>query len=270
MILRMIQKIGDDRVRAHSAESAFFIIMSIFPVLMLLLTMIQFTPMTVEILIQAIQDLIPVEIEFKESIQSMLEAFFDRSAALVPGTIIAALWTAGKGILGLSDGLNAINKITETKNYFVTRFRCAFYTVVLLMVLTLSVGILFFGYGIEDYLKGLFPEITGLKDKLVVLPTGISLILLVLLFAVMYAFLPNRRLNFFRQLPGAVFTSLSWAVFSYTFSIYLKFSSSNMSILYGSLTTLVVVMLWLYFFMYLFFIGAEINLYLEDPDSFGM
>ena len=69
--------------------------------------------------------------------------------------------------------------------------------------------------------------------------------------------------------PGAVFTSVAWAVFSYVFSIYLEYAS-NMSVLYGSLTTLVVVMLWLYFCMYLLFIGAEINQYLSAPELFTL
>ena len=42
----------------------------------------------------------------------------------------------------------------------------------------------------------------------------------------------------------------------------------NMSVIYGSLTTLVVVMLWLYFCMYLLFIGAEINNYIAHPEMF--
>ena len=43
-----------------------------------------------------------------------------------------------------------------------------------------------------------------------------------------------------------------------------------MSVLYGSLTTLVVVMLWVYFCMYLLFIGAEINQYLSAPELFTL
>ena len=102
---------------------------------------------------------------------------------------------------------------------------------------------------------------------MVVLPTGLALVILALLFAVLYTYLPNRKMAFIRQLPGAVFTSVAWAVFSYVFSIYLEYAS-NMSVLYGSLTTLVVVMLWLYFCMYLLFIGAEINQYLSAPELF--
>ena len=60
------------------------------------------------------------------------------------------------------------------------------------------------------------------QDSMVVLPTGLALGILALLFAVLYTYLPNRKMAFIRQLPGAVFTSVAWAVFSYVFSIYRK------------------------------------------------
>ncbi|MCD7765655.1 MAG: YihY/virulence factor BrkB family protein [Lachnospiraceae bacterium] len=84
----------------------------------------------------------------------------------------------------------------------------------------------------------------------------------------MYSYLPGRRMRFSSQLPGAIFASISWSIFSFIFSMYLDYST-NMSVIYGSLTTLVVVMLWLYVCMYLWFIGAEINHYLMAPELFS-
>ena len=65
--------------------------------------------------------------------------------------------------------------------------------------------------------------------------------------------------------PSALF----FCKISYVFAIYLKYAG-NMSVLYGSLTTLIVVMLWLYSCMYLLFIGAEINHYLANPEMFPL
>ena len=248
LIMRFTKKIGRDRVRAHAAEAAFFIIMSVFPILMLLLTLLRYTTLTTEQIIFTI---------------------FNQSTALVPWTALVAVWTAGKGILGLSDGLNSIFQIEETKNYFVTRFRCACYTVVMVLALTVSLFILVFGYSIETYLLKKIPLLTAYQDELTVLPTSVALLILLVLFTVLYTFLPNRRMRFFHQIPGAVFTAVSWGLFSYVFAIYLKYAG-NMSVLYGSLTTLIVVMLWLYSCMYLLFIGAEINHYLVNPEMFPL
>lgn len=265
--LMFAHKTARDRVRAHSAEAAFFIMMCVFPLLMMLMTLLRYTPIMPEQIIFTIEELTPFEITAE--IQPVVYGIYEQSTALVPWTILVAIWTAGKGILGLMDGLNSIFQIEKTKNYYVIRFRCACYTVVLLLALAVSLGILVFGYGIENFLMKRVPFLMNYQDELFVLPTGIALLILVILFAVLYTFLPNERQRFLRQIPGAIFTSVSWAVFSLAFSIYLEYSS-NMSVLYGSLTTLVVVMLWLYFCMYLFFIGAEINHYLQNHGRFAL
>jgi membrane protein len=82
--------------------------------------------------------------------------------------------------------------------------------------------------------------------------------------------LPNGRQPFFAQLPGAMAAALSWSVFSYGFSIYLTYAPQGMSAIYGSLTTAVIIMLWLYFCMWLLFLGAEINDYLQRPENFAL
>lgn len=267
LIMRFTKKIGRDRVRAHAAEAAFFIIMSVFPILMLLLTLLRYTTITSEQVIFTIEELTPFSIS--QELEPVVDGIFRQSVSLVPWTALVAVWTAGKGILGLSDGLNSIFQIEETKNYFVTRFRCACYTVVMVIALVISLVILVFGYSIETYLLKKIPLLTAYQDELTVLPTSVALLILLVLFTVLYTFLPNRRMPFFRQIPGAVFTAVSWGIFSYGFAIYLKYAG-NMSVLYGSLTTLIVVMLWLYFCMYLLFIGAEINHYLTHPEMFPL
>ncbi len=254
-------------MRAHAAEAAFFIIMSVFPILMLLLTTLRYTTITSEQIIFTIEELTPFAIT--NEIQPVVDGIFGQSTALVPWTALVAVWTAGKGILGLSDGLNSIFQIEETKNYFITRVRCACYTVVMVLALVVSLFILVFGYSIETYLLKKIPLLAAYQDELTILPTSVALLILLLLFTVLYTFLPNRRMRFVRQIPGAVFTAVSWGVFSYGFAIYLKYAG-NMSVLYGSLTTLIVVMLWLYFCMYLLFIGAEINHYLANPEMFPL
>lgn len=267
LIYQMIRKTSKDRVRAHAAEAGFFIIMSVFPILMLLLTLLRYTPLTADQIIFTIEELTPFEVT--PEIQPIVNGIYNQSSALVPWTALVALWTAGKGILGLSDGLNSIFQIEESRNYFITRFRCACYTVVLIIALVVSLVILVFGYNIENFLMQKLPVLQNYQDEMVVLPTGIALVILVILFSVLFAYLPNRRLPFLKQVPGAVFSSVTWAVFSYAFSIYLDYAV-NMSVIYGSLTTLVVVMLWLYCCMYLLFIGAEINHYLTNPEFFAL
>ncbi|MCR5837688.1 MAG: YihY/virulence factor BrkB family protein, partial [Lachnospiraceae bacterium] len=97
----------------------------------------------------------------------------------------------------------------------------------------------------------------------------IVFIILTLFFISIYK-MGNRLYSFTDMLPGALFTSLGWMIYSYFFSIYID-NFSNYSYIYGSLTAIIFIMLWMYFCMYIMFIGAEINLYIynhsERPDK---
>lgn len=81
--------------------------------------------------------------------------------------------------------------------------------------------------------------------------------ILTLVFMVIYAYVPNVKLKLTKQFPGALFTAISWNLFSWGFSAYIE--QVNDFGVYGSLSTIVVVMMWLYFCMYLLLVGAHIN-----------
>ena len=78
-----------------------------------------------------------------------------------------------------------------------------------------------------------------------------------------YKFLPNRRDKFRKQIPGAVFTALGWMVISWIFSVYVDVFQ-GFSSMYGSLTTIVLIMLWMYFCMYSILLGGELNIEMYD------
>lgn len=265
LIYKFMKKMAEDRVRAHSAEAAFFIMMSVFPVLMLLLTLVQYTPLRQEDVVTAIEQIVPFEVN--SMLEPLVDSIYRQSTALLSWSALIAVWVAGKGIMGLTDGLNSIQGVTETRNYFIVRLRAACYTLVMIVALIISLVILVFGYSLQRYLRRIVPLLNEYQDIMLLVPTVIALIILILLFLAMYMFLPNQKKTFRSQFPGAVFAAFSWALFSYAFSVYLEYAT-NMSVLYGSLTTLVVVMLWLYCSMYLLFIGAEINHYIEAPQEF--
>ena len=88
-----------------------------------------------------------------------------------------------------------------------------------------------------------------------VVMTGISLLV--------YHFLPNRKLPFRDLILGSIFCSLGWLVISFVFSMYLTIFK-GFSGLYGSMTAIILVMLWLYFCMYILLLCAETNVVFSD------
>ena len=134
-LYRFSYKTGKDRVRAHSAEAGFFIIMSVFPIVMLLLALLRYTPLTADEIVLTFEGLTPFEIT--PLVQPMVNSIYRQSTSLVPWTVLVARMDRRKGMLGLST-LNSIYQVEETRNYFVTRFRCACYTVVMILALVVS------------------------------------------------------------------------------------------------------------------------------------
>ena len=180
LIYKFMRKMAEDRVRAHSAEAAFFIMMSVFPVLMLLLTLIQYTPLSQSDVITAIERITPFEVG--PLLEPLVESIYRQSTALLSWSAIIAVWVAGKGIMGLTDGLNSIQGVTETRNYFIIRFRAACYTLVMIVALIISLVILVFGYTFQRYLRRNVPFLEEHSDAMLLLPTVIALIILILLF----------------------------------------------------------------------------------------
>jgi membrane protein len=82
-------------------------------------------------------------------------------------------------------------------------------------------------------------------------------------FLAIYVVIPNRKTKISKELPGALVCACGWMGFSYAFSYYID-HYSNYTSMYGSLTTIVLFMLWLYFCMYILFIGAEINVLFQN------
>ena len=165
----------------------------------------------------------------------------------------------------MTKGLNSVYHIDETRNYFYMRLRSAFYIVFFMIALILAMVLLVFGNKIQEALLSNVPFLQQFSGFIISVRTVVTLVILALLFWGMYVLLPNRRhVQVLSQLPGAIVTAFTWSIFSYGFSIYFEMVG-QMSRIYGSLTTVIMIMLWLYFCMWLLFIGAEINVYLEDP-----
>lgn len=172
-------------------------------------------------------------------------------------------WSAGKGFMGLIQGMNMIYNVEERRNYIILRLQSALYTVVFVVAIILSLVVLVFGNSLHKMAMEYIPILTYVTGIILRLKGMVSIAILAALFMLLYRFVPNRKVRIIRQAPGAAFSAVCWYVFSIVFSLYVEYSP-GLANMYGSLTTIVLVMLWLYFCMYIILIGAEINSYFED------
>ena len=263
-VYSLAASVSSHHTGAYAAQAAYFFVLSLIPIILLLLTLVQFTPVTQPDVMAAVKQVFPRSVE--GLIVSIVNQVYAQSGTVIPVTIVVALWSAGKGVLAMTSGLNLIYENTESRNYIYLRFRASFYTVIFILAIVLSLTLSVFGNSISLVVYKHVPVLTKVMDLIIRIRTLLTLVVLTLFWDLVYKFLPDRthlsKTTMKQQLPGAVFTSCGWLLMSFVFSIYLDIFT-GFTDMYGSLTTIILIMLWLYFCMYIILLGGELNALLE-------
>ena len=256
-----LEKVGRDHVGAYAAQSAFFLVLSLIPIILLLLTLVRYTPVTKADVMTAVYEVFPKTI--RATMISIVNEVYNQSRAVIPLTALMTMWSAGRGVLAITNGLNCIHEEIETRNYIFLRIRAAFYTVLFIIAIVLSLVLLGFGNSISMFVNEHVPIFRYVTDFIIEIRTVTTLLVLIVFSTCIYRFLPNHKVKIKYQFPGAVFTAFGWTLASFIFSVYMDIFK-GFSNMYGSLTTIVLIMLWLYFCMYVMLLGGEINVLVEE------
>ena len=253
--------ISSHHVGAYAAQTAYFLMLSLIPIILLLLTLIKYTPVTKADVMTAVIQVFPSSVD--SLITSIVNQVYNQSMGVVPLTLIVTLWSAGKGVLALTTGLNCVYKCNETRNYVILRVRATVYTVMMILVIIFLLVLAVFGNTLNIFIGRHIPIMAGIADKMLELRSIITPIVMIIFSLIIYKFLPNRKCKFWSQIPGAVFATTGWMIISWIFSVYVDIFK-GFSSMYGSLTTIVLIMLWMYFCMYSTLLGGEVNMRLEN------
>lgn len=104
-----------------------------------------------------------------------------------------------------------------------------------------------------------FFELSIFNDYLIrYLPYAIAFAYLVLIFTSIYYFASGRSGKIRHAMIAGLFTTLVWLLFSFFYSFYIN-NFSSYSVIYGSLTAVILLLLWLYFMVQFLLIGAFLH-----------
>ena len=251
-------------ISSFAASTAFFLFISLIPILYLVCSILPYVNITQEALRESINAVLPGVIGM--FLNSIIADVYGQSAGGISLAVLVMLWSAGKGMMALMRGLNAVNEVEEEKNYIFVRVVAAIYTILLIAAVIISM--VFSGFG-KFILKMFIDSIPGgdmLYSVLGRIRFLYSWIVLTVLFMMIYSYVPGRRQKFLMQMPGAFFTAIIWNGFSLGFSVYLEYFGDFG--VYGSLATVVIVLLWLYCMSYIVMIGAHINKYFSPANEY--
>ena len=244
-------------ISVYASHASFFITLSAFPLLMLLVSLLRYTGLSVNDLVEALDGIIPAAlIPFVR--KQILHAYQNSSGTILSLSALMALWSSGRGIYGLRNGLNSVYKVTENRSWIFTRCVSVLYTIAFLVVLMLTMILHVFG----NSLLHLIPQRWAFLAKIMSQRHLLLLILQTAVFTLFYMVLPNKRNKLSDSFPGAVLSSVGWMILSGLFSKYVE-NFPEYSNIYGSIYGLALSMLWLYCCVCILFYGGALNVYLS-------
>lgn len=244
-------------ISAFAASTAFFLFLSMIPLLMALCAILPFTTLTEANLISMVTSFTPDAMD--ALVVQIISDVYARTAGTVTIFALVTIWSAAKAMLAMIYGLNEVNDFEEKRNYIVLRAIACIYTVIILAAMLVALFVMVFGNVIVDVLLKDIPPLHIIVHFIMRFRFLVSWVILTFIFSMIYAFVPSRKLRFKAQIPGAAFAAVLWSVASFAFSVYVDHFNGFGT--YGSLTTVVILMIWFYMLMYILMIGAHINRY---------
>lgn len=250
------------QIPRHSAAACFFLILSVFPILVLVFSLLSYTSIEVTDVISLMQPLVPdALLPYAESFLS--SAYENVSGTLLSISALVALWSASRGMRSLQQGLSTVYGSEETRGYFLSRLISTLYTFVFLILLVLTLVLHVFSGALVDFLQMTTDPVLMTLLQIIDLRFVILLALQTVLFTIMYTLLPSKHNRFSDSFPGAVMAALGWLIFSDLFSKYMEYFPWYTN-LFGSVYALALGMLWLYFCICIFFCGGALNRWLKE------
>lgn len=264
-VVSLVKTVSGFRIPVHAANAGYFIILAVFPALVLIVSLLGYTSLDVHDLIGFLGGILPPAL-LPEAELLILDTYQKASRTVVGLSALTTLWSASRGIYGLLTGLNAVYGVSESRGWIYTRLISVAYTFLFLLVLLLTLVLHVFGTGIVDLLsRSQLPFFRFLTDFLD-LRFFLLVFLQTALFTAMFMVFPNQHNRFTSSIPGALLGSIGWLVFSHLFSLYVE-NFSNYGNLYGSVYALALSMLWLYCCLSILFYGGVLNRLLADREG---
>ena len=254
-IQKLARFLADQNVPLYAANASFFLILSIFPVLVVLLALLRYTGIQVENLTDLLSNLVPGSLMPMVK-HLVLNAYVGSSATVLSVSALAALWSSSRGMYSFLTGLNSIYRVQENRGYLRTRLLSVAYTFAFLIVLVLTLVLHVFGSDLLQHLS--FLPIPQFLLNLLDMRMFVLLVLQTVLFAMMFMALPYEGNGFWESIPGAVLASVGWLVFSDLYSWYVLHFTGYANI-FGSVYAVALSMLWLYICLCILFFGAAWN-----------
>lgn len=262
LIQTVRERITDAEIGISSSAIAYYLLLSIFPLIIAIGNILPFLNIDIETLLNYIAMIIPADVfkMLEGTIRSLLENSY---GGLLSLSAVATLWAASRSINALQRSLNKVYGVGGSRNMIVTRMIS--FSVIFLFLLSVVLLTTLFTVG-QSIFDALMPNFPFLKEIAATFSAVRWPAILFGIFATMfviYYFLPNAKIHVRYILPGTLFTTFGWMVLTQVFGYYAKYFAGSFSS-YGIIGSFIIVMLWFNFAATLIIAGGIVNAVTEE------
>ncbi|SCJ31010.1 YihY family inner membrane protein [uncultured Clostridium sp.] len=256
-MIYFIIKVKNDDIFALGAQLAYYLILSFFPFLIFLMTIIGFSKLDSMQIIEGLSAILPSSV-FELTSTIVVEVVENQYTGLLGVSIVLSMWAASSAFRAVTKGINKAYNLKENRSFIKRAIIALICTFALAFTIVLALVLLVFGNLIGNLLISYIPY-NALVGKLWNLIRYIMVLtIMICIFAGIYRYTPAKRISWREAFPGAIVSTIGWVIVSLGFSFYIN-NFSNYSRLYGSLGAVFVLMTWLYISSIILILGGEIN-----------
>lgn len=260
-VMTILNRSKKHETTAYCGQMAYFFVLSVFPMLILIFSIVSKFDLNFNSIYLIFEDVLP------ENISALIVEFVEQSIT-VEGTAVLSLsgiltvYSASRAVAALERAINAAHGFETKRNFFISKFYSMLYTVMFIALIVVSIFIPTLGVKAIEWFNAFFHIEIGLGAigfiqllRWLLLP-----IIYVVVIGSIYTFLPHITLPLKHTYKGAGFAIIGSIATNVVFSkIVVKMT--DYSILYGSLSAMIALMVWLYALGTILMFGAEINAY---------
>lgn len=254
---KLIGRILEEEAFGLAAQLAYFFLLSLFPLLVVLITLVGYLPIDTNVLIRILSSVAPAESMqlIKENIDQLVS---NQNGHLLSIGIIGTLWAASNGVNAIMRVFNHAYEVEEDRFFFISRLIALVLTIAMIGVIVIAILLPVLGRMIGVYLFSFF----GLSDDFLTVWEMLRWVFTSIVFFIVFLFLyklaPNLKVQFREAFWGALFTTVAWQLSSLVFSYYVS-NLGNYSATYGSLGAVITLMIWFYLSAFIVIVGGILN-----------
>lgn len=265
-LLRLLwHRIEEDDIPGLSAQLAYFFLLSLFPLLIFIFTLLPYLPIPYPDILGSIREFAPPQTMdlIEKNVNHVMN---NRNGGLLSFGVIGTIWSASNGIHALVRAFNKAYNVNESRSFIVSRGMAILLTIGMIFVFIIAVLLPIFGREIGIFLfsyLGFKLEFLRIWEMLRLV---VSALILFLIFTGLYWIAPNVKLRCRSAFPGAGFATVGWILSSYALSFYVS-KFNNFSLTYGSIGAIIVLLIWLYISGFIIILGGEINAFYTEKSK---